>query len=183
MCIALAACGGKPAAPPTPKVTVDANLWKAAWEIASDSQRPALEDGVVTFDEYEAAALRTVQCINEGGMQGEAPFDEHTRVYVVGARWRSSGSREGDQQKQAAVAACDAEHWNAISQAWSAQNQPTEQVLQQARSALGTCLRNAGLSVPDAPAPQDFEPYRKTEAFAACARQVQDEFGLPYFAG
>jgi hypothetical protein len=183
MCIALVACSGKPAAPPTPTSPVDANLWNTAWEMASDSQRPAFKDGVVTFDEYEAAALSTVQCLNDSGLQGEAPFDEHTRVYGVGARWQSSGSREDDKKKQAAAAACYAEHWNAISQGWSAQNQPTERVLQQARSALGTCLRNAGLSVPDPPATQDFEPYRKTEAFAACARQVQDEFGLPHFAG
>ncbi len=170
---------------PVPKASVDAMLWKYAWEIGSASQRAALADGELTFAEYEAAAMATVQCIDDAGMQGEAKLDPKTGVYSLGARWQSDAVPDAAEngKRQEATDACYKDHWNAINQAWSAARQPSEADLARARAALGACLRENGADVPENPSSDDFAPYRSMPAFITCAQRVQDEFGLAYFAG
>jgi hypothetical protein len=168
---------------PDPTSRVDRHLWSTAWEQATESQRAALKDGELTFAEYEAAALRTVQCVNEKGMAGEAIFRPASRTYEVGARWQSTGDVALNEQNRQESDACYAEHWNGISQAWSAQNQPSEQTLQEARKALADCLREAGLELPEPPGDGDFAEHRASAAFPVCVRKTQEEFGLPNFGG
>lgn len=170
--------------PPEPVDTSDRNLWNTAWSEATSSQRAALQDGELTFPEYESAALRTVQCINDaGGMRGEAKFDRASSSYTLGARWESSGSTDDDRRKQEESDACYAEHWNGINQAWAAANQPSEQELIDARAALGDCLRTAGIDIPSPPSEQDIQERRGTAGFFSCLTQVQEEFGIPNFGG
>ncbi|MCB1247049.1 MAG: hypothetical protein KDB69_07285 [Acidimicrobiia bacterium] len=44
-------------------------------EEISDYQREVLEDGVVTFSEYESAVLATMSCIEDNGFGVRGPFD------------------------------------------------------------------------------------------------------------
>jgi len=168
---------------PEPRSSVDRNLWNTAWDEASESQRVALRDGELTFAEYETAALRAVQCIDDAGMQGEANLEPKSRTYAIGARWQSSGDRESDEKKSAEADACYAEHWNGINQAWAAQNQPSEQELYDARQALAQCLRDAGLDVPAPATSEDLLAFRESGAYFACAQQAAEEYGIPNFGG
>ena len=178
------ACGSAGDGPPRPRVAVDANLWRTAWEISTAPQREALKDGEVTFAEYEAAALRTVQCLNDNGVTGEATYDVSTKTYSVAARWQSPTGREpSDLEKRAGNAACYAANWNGVNQAWSAQNQPSQQVLDQARAALAACLRDAGLDIPAQPRPDQLAAVQGYPAFLACSSRVGAEFGLANFGG
>lgn len=183
----ITACGGGGHGDdvPVPKASVDVMLWKFAWESASPEQRKALADGELTFAEYESAALATVQCINDAGMQGEATLNQKTGVYSVGARWHSEGGPDApvNVKNREASDACYAGHWNAINQAWSAARQPSKEELVRARAALGACLRENGADVPENPSSDDFARYRSMPSFITCAQRVQDEFGLAYFAG
>jgi hypothetical protein len=167
---------------PEPQVAVDPFMWKSAWDEASESQREALRDGKLTFEEYEAAAFRAVQCVNESGeMQGEAKLDGGT--YSVGARWKSNGDRTRNERLRSESDACYREHWSGINQAWSAMNQPTETQLIAARAALAQCLREAGFELPDSPSTEDVQRHQSAEAFPRCLEKVQAESGIPNFGG
>jgi hypothetical protein len=168
---------------PEPKVPVDRNLWRTAWEISNEAQREALRDGEVTFDEYEAAALKTAQCITDAGMQGEAVLNTSTHTYEVAARYQSLGSYQADAERRAASAACGEEHWLGINQAWAAQHQPSEQTLEDARRALGACLREAGLDVPDGASAAEMALFRNAPAWGPCVQKVGAEYKLPNYGG
>ncbi len=176
------ACGTGDEAP-VPKVPADQNLWRAAWDIATAEQRVALRDGQLTFTEYEAAALVTKKCIDDGGMQGEAVLNKASRTYEVAARWQSAGSRELDEPKRIESDRCYAEHWSGISQAWSAQSQPTQDQLYDARQALARCLRDAGHDVPDPAETADVQAFRTTDVFLRCAIAASETYGIPNFGG
>ena len=178
--ILLTASCGSASMPPRAK-SAEPNLWAWAWEAASPSQRRAMEDGEVTFAEYEAAALRAVQCINDiGDLAGEAVFDKSSNTYQVAARGRVGPDSD---KKRIQTDDCYKEHWNAINDAWGAQNQPSEKELADARTALAACLREAGLAIPDPASPADFAPHQSTAVFQTCAREVGEKFGLPNFGG
>jgi hypothetical protein len=192
--VAATACGSdRDPGPPRPKSGFEP-LWAVAWEEASDSQREAMADGEVTFAEYEAAALRAVQCIDEidGVVRGEARYSEHTRTYELGARYslppgeritidnmNESPYRERGEKTDA----CYREHWNGINNAWAAQNQPSEQELFAARQALAACLREAGIDVPDPASQEDFAGLERTESYFPCVERIEEEFGIPGFGG
>jgi len=183
--ITFSACGGESSPPQVRRGNQE--IWSWAWQTATESQREAMADGEITFDEYEAAALRAVQCITErGDMRAEALYDADTKTYQLAMRMDyppGSVDRSYIEKKVAEADECYREHWNGINDAWSAQNQPSEQELAAARSAFASCLRESGLEVPDSPGPGDLEPFLGTEEYLACARRIQAEFGLPGFGG
>jgi DNA-binding CsgD family transcriptional regulator len=162
------------------------NLWYEAWRIASPSQRPALADGEVSFGEYEAAALATVACVDRaGGIRGEAVFDAGTQTYQVAARGEFGPAPDQTLMARLATetADCYAAHWGGVAQAWSAQLEPTNDSLDQARSLLGACLREAGLPAPASHPAAGLSQFRGTEPWTRCLRSVQDLAGLPGFDG
>jgi hypothetical protein len=162
---------------------VDSNLWHTAWDESTEEQREALSDGELTFAEYEAAATRTVRCLGDAGLQGEAVLDHNSQTYALGARWQSSGDRADDEEKRAATERCYANHWNGISQAWTAQSTPTESEIDAARQAMAQCMREGGLDVPVPASSQDILRHQAHEVYAACARRIAEEHGLPNFGG
>jgi hypothetical protein len=122
----LTACGDDDSIPQA-QLPVDSNLWNAAWEIANDSQRRALRDGELSFAEYESAALRTAECLDEAGVRGAARLEPSSQTYHLSARWQSTGDPARDDALRAATDRCSEEHWDGINQAWLAQDQPSEQ--------------------------------------------------------
>lgn len=184
-----AACG-REVNQPKP-VSGNETLWNVGWEMADDEQREAMADGEVTFAEYEAAALRAVQCVDEinGEIYGEARYDERTHTYQVAARQPPPASGQidlnsPDQVRMAkATDACWKSHWNGINNAWAAQNQPTEQEMFDARQALAACLREAGIEVPDPASQEDFAGLERTESYFPCVKRIEQEFGIPGFGG
>jgi hypothetical protein len=185
-CAALlaSACRGDGAQVPEPKQQVNRDLWERAWTMAVGSQRDALKDGELTFAEYEAAALRTAQCISAfGAMRGEAVLDPVAHSYAVGARWTSNGDAETDRKLTKESDDCYQENWNGINQAWSAMNHPSETELNEARAALASCLREAGVEISSFPSVNELQSFRTEPSYFGCAKKVQEQFGIPYFGG
>ena len=181
--MAVMSCTGPAEAPPPQGA--NETLWDVAWSMATEEQREAMDDGVVTFAEYEAAALRVVQCIDEigGDIHGEAPYNERTQRFELAARGRLASDPAEEERRTRETAACYEQYWNGINQAWGSQNQPTEQELHEARQAFAQCLRDAGVSVPDPASQEDFAGLEQQEAFVPCAERIGEEYGIPYFGG
>jgi len=147
----------------------------------TDSQRQAFSDGVITFEEYEAAFLRHVDCVNSAGIEWQPVLDSAGKFYDNEIRLRGP-----DPEAQGRIVDnCFAENVGATFDLWNWQNQPTAARLNQAREALATCLRSAGINVPEAPSEADFAGLRneRPAGFIECAENVSDEFGIPNFAG
>ena len=172
------ACGGSES-PPSPQGPVDRPLWNTAWDISNETQRAALADGVLTFDEYEAAALAAVACVNAHGMEGEAVFDAASSTYSVGARWQGVRGTPDDDQKKRDSDECFATYWEGINQAWAAFHQPEEALLASARAALIACLERLGSEVPESTGPGEIQLLHGDPHFGTCLREVQRDFGLP----
>jgi hypothetical protein len=154
-----------------------------ARENATEEQRPAIADGVVTATEYETAMLALAQCMTANGLAFyEEPHwdDSGSRIafqYVGGA------SRDEAAASSAIYESCRRQFSQEIEQIWQAQTTPSEQQLQQARAALGKCLQDAGFDLPDDPTSQELARFNKVEAFWPCAEQVGTEYRIPNFAG
>ncbi|MCA9823842.1 MAG: hypothetical protein KC479_00250 [Dehalococcoidia bacterium] len=145
----------------------------------------------MSFSEYEAAALRTVACINEigGGVYGEAKFNERTGEFELAARRDAQPGQRLDprsdesQRQRDETDECYREHWNGVHQAWAAQYAPSEEEINEARQALAQCLREAGVDIPDPASQQDFAGLETHEAFFPCVERISDEYGIANFAG
>jgi hypothetical protein len=134
----------------------------------------------VTFSEYEAATLATIECLREQGVE------------VSGAT-PSAGNRltfeffTGDAplaEVRASYQECYEEFAIEVDRAWADANRRTEEELQMARRALADCLRDAGEEVPENPTTEDFVTLQQTAAsFGDCSQRVGDEYGIPNFGG
>ncbi|MCC6960225.1 MAG: hypothetical protein IT301_10295 [Dehalococcoidia bacterium] len=129
--------------------------------VASERERPLLEDGVLTFAEYQSAVLDAVACIERGGVKvvhfpgygrggvGEpGPRLSSRGVYsYAGSVQGSSGSVPADAAR--VVADCKAGSAQ-VEFIWAQHTAPSEVELQAMRDAMAVCLREAGASVPEA---------------------------------
>jgi len=172
---------------------------------SSDFQLSLIEDGRLTFSEYERATFETLTCLEMGGLQighssvagligADAPgprLDRRGRYEygITGAQ----GSRPEDAMKT--VAKCSAEYSDIISFFWAARVVPSEQEFIQARQKLAACLRLAGYDVPEHPSgadlmrvafPPDGQPLNNepTPAFYNdCLQPIKAELDMPFFLG
>lgn len=149
----------------------------------SEFQRNLLNDGQLTYQEYEASVLATVQCLRERGVTisvepRPAPGKRIEFAYASTA--------EDDAAASAAYDECYREYENLVDIVWFRQNQPSEQTLDAARAALAKCLRAAGVALPDDPSPADFRAVAMSgdRAFSDCQARISQDFDLSSgFAG
>lgn len=115
------------------------------WAQLPDSQRALLQDGELSFSDYEAAMLAFVACVEDAGLvfaDGTPRYNEATRRFDVligpapGTGDGSGGARQID--------ACAFEHLSTVQGLWNAQNRATEQELQQADAEWKQCLLASG---------------------------------------
>jgi len=148
----------------------------------SDYQRAILEDGDLTFQEYERALLDTVACLQDAGVRivsgPQLQSDGRTLHFSFSGGATIAGVDAAGQQYDI----CYAEHLDLVSLVWLFLDPKTEQELQAARRSLVDCLREAGVDVADDPSDVDFVRFYQEEppeSFHRCRRQVIDRFGLP----
>lgn len=163
-------------------------------EIQTDSstsafQREALQDGVLTFAEYESAVLQMASCVEDSG--GEVKLDLNVR-----GGYKHIISYPIDRTDvAAAVQKCVTDSLSVIEQLWAEVTAVPELDLQTAMVEMRTCLIDRGF--PDPPVtsePSDFRLYMRTlnsrgefseermTEYQECAQRVEDKWGLSYFA-
>lgn len=171
---------------------------------ASDFEKPFLQDGVITFQEYEQATFAAIECFKSSGFSigpGDGP---EVPDGISGPRLTKRGKYTYNpvsppnysiEQFGAAVAECKTKHSGVIDFFWAVKSAPSETELQDARKAIGVCLRESGREVPEQPTsvelvriayPPDGKPQpgqTPPEFYQACATPVADDFDLPGFLG
>jgi hypothetical protein len=151
---------------------------------ATEEQKGALADGIVTASEYEAATLATASCLTEQGIAlADAPhWDEETRTRM---RFSFVGGPtiEESQKTNALYEECRLKYSAAVEHLWITQDLPSETTLQKARASLEKCIREAGLDVPEGATSAELGSFSTNEAFWPCAKAAEREFQLPGFAG
>ncbi len=166
-----------PGATPGPEELIDfsdpANL--------TDFQRAIIEDGVVTFAEYESAMYAVMACVEAHGIEIVGGLTADPSGKQLGFATRLGMDFEEARENGRKTQQCHNQYAGVVTMLWAFQNQPTEQQRQEARAALDACLREAGAPLPEDPAPQDF--FGLVHDYAPCFEQVQREFGIPNFVG
>ena len=148
---------------------------------AGDEQAAMLEDGKISFDEYEQAILPTIRCISNAGITVGPPELKYQRKYYW-YDWEIPGDRA--DQLFPKLDACTS-NWQPVVDGWYLENAPAEEDIASGRRALVTCLRDAGIDIPTQPTEQDFARFRSSPSrdFIGCTEKVREEFGLIGFAG
>lgn len=179
----VAGCGHSKAVGPTATiggVQLSSAELHTLFKQTSDYQRAILQDGFVSMDEYQQAALAFVQCARDVGVTFVTePKQDAIGDYGFSFRFTSAGQKPAKD-------ACYAKYFAQVQMAWAGYRAPHEdEILQNARDDLGNCLRAAGMDIPKHPNSADFKEYmtNPTAAFARCAQSVQQTDNLPGFVG
>ncbi|VAW09331.1 hypothetical protein MNBD_ACTINO02-3189, partial [hydrothermal vent metagenome] len=106
------------------------------------SQAAALEDGVITFEEYEAAYERTVACMRDSGLVVKGPKPENAGRFLTYSFQAGVGGAEADEP-------CRREHLDLVNGLWLAQAVPSEAEAEVMAREYAACLRSAGVDVED----------------------------------
>ena len=104
------------------------------------SQAAALEDGVITFEEYEAAYERTVACMRDSGLVVNGP------IPVNGGRFLGY-AYEGGVDDGEADEPCLREHLDLVEGLWGAQAMPSVAEAEVIAQEYTACLRAAGVVI------------------------------------
>jgi hypothetical protein len=143
----------------------------------STAQDKALADGMVTFEEYEAAIWATFHCIAGAGYEPmmEPTLDASGRVLQY-----AFFSHGGDSTQSAVARRCRDEHSTLVDIAWAVANTPTESVKQVARQATEACLVAAGFPEETVTSASRPEPLIEHDpaTFFRCADATAAEFGI-----
>ncbi|MGE3074203.1 MAG: hypothetical protein AB7N24_13195 [Dehalococcoidia bacterium] len=151
----------------------------------------------MTFSEYEAAILAYVRCIESAGgrvnavVNGQVTADQGP---TLNSRHQYDYSVGGDTRQQSellsAFAACQAEHTSFVETFWLDMTKPSEAEFQEARRAIGRCIRQYGLVVSDNPSSSELfaaATHGGTSAidpnYFDCVYKVQADLDLPGFGG
>lgn len=119
----------------------------------SEFQKPMLADGVVTYAEYERAALAEIDCIKKAlpgvrvdgphATQGDHPILEYT-LEVVGDVPVDEETRFEESQ-----AKCHRTYLSDVGSVWAIEDVPSEEERKALLVDLGACLSRAGLDLPE----------------------------------
>ena len=183
----LASCGtstaGKGSATLTPFSDSMRPSSSSAIARAPAFQKAILQDGTVTFDEYQKSVFATIQCAKDHGakiLTGPTlgPGKKYVYTYAM-------GDGASADSGQAAYMDCFNQYENLIDIAWTYETKPTQEQSNKARAALITCLQQAGLTVPGSPAPSDFLAISRAHVteFDACSQAVSKQFDIFQFNG
>ncbi len=141
---------------------------------AKELQLGVVDDGILTFPEYERLFLGLQECLSKDGSQLEEVMLDAGGVY----RFAVLSPPGADPS------ACLFENWEPLGPEWSLRHPPPATLLSAANEALAQCLRRAGVDIPaKKPGAADFQRLGGletwlTQPYAGCSAQVSEEFGL-----
>jgi len=109
-------------------------------------QREMLEDGEVTFDEYERAVLAAMQCLRDAGIRTAGPD-------LVDGRFYTFDFAEGDDPARTddVLAGCEEEYLSEVEWAWSeaSRTPQDDERHEQFYGGVADCLRRNGVDIED----------------------------------
>ncbi len=187
-----AACGGteSPGAETPPAATqttapAPADRFVLSEQV-SEYQQEILEDGTVTFEEYERAFFDYLRCMTDRGMVISRAPELAPGGWLYEVQITVGSTDEEIASFYAAFNECVNEYTSHVQPRWSELNEPSQAVRQQAREYLYECMREAGVVLPD-PIPDRYQPGSDPdvprETYGLCAGNAADEFGIPGFGG
>jgi hypothetical protein len=183
-------CGGDPASPSGGE-GLEVRLSPGECQAIDDLpafQRELLRDCVLTLAEYEEAALQYKLCMEEAGftITREWPPNEFRAFGMELLGY----APPGDQAAKAALdkSADDCQNYTReLGRFWIQRYRPSEAMLQEARNALGACLREFGAQMSEQTTTEEIVAYVRAQTsandFGQCQERVIEEFGLPGFGG
>jgi hypothetical protein len=157
----------------------------AAQSRESAQQASILSDGLVSWDEHEAAIASTAECLTEAGVRVEIHPADGRKASSIG--FAVGSLAEGDVA-QGELADCKATYLDRVQAAW-VQQQLAERDDPQAflDAYLESCIESRGERVPDAPEGEIRSVFGRVwgtepapalaDAFAACAYQFKVDNG------
>jgi hypothetical protein len=152
----------------------------------SPFQQAILEDGFLTFGEYEAAILATLQCLERRGLEPTSGFDAHGEplsvpywqepynTYFFMIRVPSDGDPSQRQE-------CLGEYSGDVSRLWSILHPPDPGVLKAIWAHLAECMVSGGVDVADGVTHDEIQragtstPSAET-VYRACQRETESMF-------
>jgi len=154
---------------------------------SSDFEWGLIQDGEITFADYEQAAAAYIRCAKEAGasLTKDPPELTAMRTYFLEVTLPTADAAT----IQASLAQCNQEYLDTVETEWAKFNAPSESYLQEARDALGSCLQSVGVEIGDHPSSQDLaqllagQGQGRSHELLRCSRKVGTEFGLPGFFG
>lgn len=170
-----------------------------AMEAATKVERPILEDGVISFSEYERLTFAALACLEEGGLAPmHYPSISRTDGAQPGPLLTSRGEYIFFAQATPGQAYADGRRvWDECTKVaptvefyWTAiKTEPTEAERQAHRDSIAACLRNSGHDAPEHPSKHDlamvaFPPdgviaeLNEPDWFEACHYPANDEFAI-----
>lgn len=150
---------------------------------SSEFQVGLLQDGLLTFSEYEEAFLAMVQCVEAAGLTlVERPQLTAEEKYYLLLWYRDRQEMERDQPK---ADACRAEYFESIDRTW-ARRDPSAyaSIYASALEALKACLSEAGSDLPEKPSLDDLHVLRDAfdPVYFRCLQATQESHRIPGWA-
>ncbi len=184
------------------RMEFDASRANELMRTASQYQAELLQDGVLTFSEYESAILAAVKCEEAAGFKILAfpipgkPGRPGPELSTRGEYQYVQASDDGADRAElgAALQRCEEEYVSIVKPLWAEHVAPTASELQGARNEIGSCLREQGVAVSRQPSgdelmklafPPDGHPNKPqpAEPYLGCAMKVAELFGIPGYLG
>ncbi len=149
------------------------------FDVLPDYQQAILEDGRVTFEEYEQAALMTEECIREHGFEVERvlerdgffSFTVSTGVTYSGLKEPTAEEEEVSAEQDQVYWACTNRYFSAVEMVWADEHYDPA-VEERFDQVLESCLRDAGID-PDKPQREILDAY--PDVFNACTQEAVDD--------
>jgi hypothetical protein len=116
----------------------------------SEFQQTILEDGKVSYAEYEQAYDATVSCMRDAGLVVVGPFA------IMANRYLTYTVRDGAGVDSAMVG-CEERYLDYVGAVWSEQQLPTGEEAERVLDDYIDCLQGLGLEVPKDASLQDVE--------------------------
>lgn len=116
----------------------------------SQFQQTILEDGKVSYAEYERAYDAAVSCMRDAGLVVVGPLS------IMAGRYLTYSVRDGEGADRAMVS-CEEQHLDYVGAVWSEQQLPTGEEAERVRDDYADCLRSLGVDVPRDASLQDIE--------------------------
>lgn len=137
-----------------------------------------VEDGRLTFSEYEKAFFADVQCVTEAGiLVPKTPAVSADQQFVLETFYPDRESLERGLPEEAR---CRNTYLEWIERAWRSDMGRYQQVYDEARRALGRCARSAGLDLPEFPTADDTKPFFEdfNPEYFRCLKKTQESQNL-----
>jgi hypothetical protein len=145
----------------------------------------AFADGVVTFEEYDAAFQREAACFREAGFAfAEGPTLTRFGSYYFVLRYDGTDGASLEETHNRAEA-CGRGHFDAIGFAWARDHGPTAEDLELGREVTTKCLLERGYAIKEGLTADEFvfalgmDGHRAPAVVVECLKHTAEELNWP----